>query len=46
MVKVPNASQKREMSYNRSHLVQGSVLEFIGDVNLKPVALRSVEIEM
>jgi hypothetical protein len=43
-IKVPNTSQKREGSYNRGHLVQGSVLKLIVDINLKLVALRSVEI--
>jgi hypothetical protein len=43
-IKVPNASQKRERSHNRGLQVQRSVFEFIGDVNLKPVALRRVEI--
>jgi hypothetical protein len=40
-IKIPNASQK-ERSYNRSHQVQGIVLKFIANVNLKSVTLKSV----
>jgi len=32
-IRVPNTSQKRERSYNRGHLVQGSVLKLIVDIN-------------
>jgi hypothetical protein len=46
-VNVPNASQKkRDISYDRSHQVQGSVLKLILDVNLNLVALGCVKIEM
>ena len=36
---------KQKRSYNGGHLIQGSVLELVVDVDLKPVALMSVEIK-
>ena len=44
-IKVPNTSPKREGPYDRGHQVQGIGHKLIVDINLKPVALRSVKIE-